>query len=156
MGIFKADGTRVTKGAFPSTNVDPADVPKVLTEDLFETKKYDLRNDTKPEGQIRTRFAKAGDVLTQKQIDALFPAPVVSTVLPASGLAAGGEVVSIEGQNLDGVTEVTFGGTPGTELTIQSDTRLTVKAPAHAAGAVDVVVTDDGGSATKTGAYTYA
>lgn len=82
-------------------------------------------------------------------------APEVATVTPATGAAAGLNTVTIAGDNLTDVTAVTFGGTPATELKIQNDQNLTVKVPAHAAGAVDVVVTDPDGSATKTNGYTY-
>ncbi|MEU1592770.1 IPT/TIG domain-containing protein [Streptomyces sp. NPDC005708] len=84
------------------------------------------------------------------------PAPTITTVVPSTGPIAGGTVVTISGTNLGGVTAVTFGVTPGTALTVQSDTTLTVTTPATAAGAKDVVVTSAGGSATKTGGFTFS
>ncbi|MER6616265.1 IPT/TIG domain-containing protein [Streptomyces xantholiticus] len=84
------------------------------------------------------------------------PAPTITTVNPATGPAAGGTSVTITGTNLDGVTEVTFGGTAGTGLVIDSPTELSVTTPAGTAGAKDVVVTSAGGSATKTGGFTYS
>jgi hypothetical protein len=87
-------------------------------------------------------------------------APEVSTVVRVSGAAngavAGGTVVEIAGDNLTDVTGVTFGGTAGTALTIVDDQTIRVTTPAHAAGAVNVVVTDPDGAATKTNGYTYA
>src|SRR5438128_3899256 len=53
-----------------------------------------------------------------------------------------------------GPRAATFDCTVGTFTTIRSST-LTVTTPAHAAGAVDVVVTTSGGTATSTGGYTY-
>ena len=82
-------------------------------------------------------------------------APTVLTLDPATGKAVGGAEVTIEGQNLTGVTGVTFGGVAGTGLVVVDDSTVVVVAPAHAAGAVDVVVTDNVGSATKTGGFTY-
>jgi len=72
-----------------------------------------------------------------------------------SGVPAGGKVVTIYGDNLADVTGVTFGGVAGTALDVVSDKEVKVTAPAHAAGAVDVVVTDPTGSSTMTGAFTY-
>lgn len=52
---------------------------------------------------------------------------------------------------------VTFGGVPGTDVAVlDSSTRLSVVTPAHAAGTVDVVVTNsDGRSATLTEGYLF-
>jgi hypothetical protein len=58
---------------------------------------------------------------------------------------------------LTGVT-VTFGGVPGTDVAIldSSGTRLSVVAPAHAAGTVDVAVTNsDGRSGALSAAYAF-
>jgi hypothetical protein len=76
------------------------------------------------------------------------PPPVVTKVSPMSGAAAGGTVVTITGTSLAGATAVTFGGTPGTHVTVVSATSLTVMSPAHAVGPVDIrVVTRFGKSA---------
>jgi len=155
MGIFTNDGTRVTKDAFPATDVDPLDVPRKLTEDLFTTKKYDVRNDTVPEGSIRTRLALAGQVMTQREVNELFPTAVVMNVSPANGPAAGGTKVTIFGQHLDGVSKVTVGGADAGAVNVLSDTQIEVTTPAGTAGAQDVVVTDDSGTATDAGAFTY-
>lgn len=76
-------------------------------------------------------------------------------VFPAEGVAAGGTEVTIEGQNLTGVTGVTFGGVAATSVDVVDDSTVTCVTPAHAAGAVDVVVTDNVGSATEVGGFTY-
>ena len=73
-----------------------------------------------------------------------------------SGAAAGGDVVTIYGDNLAEVTGVTFGGVARTALDVVSDKEVKVTTPAHAAGKVNVVVTDPSGSATLTNGYTYA
>jgi hypothetical protein len=84
------------------------------------------------------------------------PAPTIATVTPSTGPAAGGTVVTIVGTNFDSATGVTFGGQAGTAFAIESDTELTVTTPAGTTGAKDVVVTTAGGTATKTGGFTYA
>lgn len=83
--------------------------------------------------------------------------PSSVTLTPKSGKAAGGTKVSITGDNLEGVTSVTFGGAAGTDLDASTadDGVITVVTPAHAAGAVDVVLVDASGNATETAGFTY-
>jgi hypothetical protein len=83
-------------------------------------------------------------------------AALVTTVAPSGGGIAGGTVVTITGSYLTGATGVTFGGVAGTAFVVNSDSSITVTAPAHAAGAVDVVVLSPNGNGTKTGAFTYS
>ncbi len=66
--------------------------------------------------------------------------PSVTNLVPATGGPAGGDQVTITGRGLAKVTKVTFGDVAGTRLKIVSDTKLTVRSPAHAAGPVDVRV----------------
>jgi hypothetical protein len=87
---------------------------------------------------------------------ALAVAPTVTALNPTSGSTLGGNDVVITGDNFTGATGVTFGGVPGTDLVINTDEQITVTAPAHAAGAVDVVVTNpDGNSGTAGSANDY-
>ncbi len=76
--------------------------------------------------------------------------PVITAVAPGSGPLSGGNTVTITGTGFTGATSVTFGGTAGSSLSVASDTSLTVVAPAHAAGVVDIVVTTPIGSNTNT------
>ncbi len=69
------------------------------------------------------------------------PAPPTATgITPAQGPQAGGTTVTITGTGFTGATGVTFGGTPGSTFTVVNDTTITVTTPAHAPGAVNVVV----------------
>jgi hypothetical protein len=77
-------------------------------------------------------------------------APTVTAVSPSGGSTSGGTVVTVSGSGFTGAIAVTFGGTAGTNLSVSSDTRLTVTAPAHAQGNVDVVVAV-GGASSPTG-----
>ena len=79
----------------------------------------------------------------------------LSSVSPPSGPASGGAGVTLTGVGLTGATGVTFGGTAATSVNVVSSTTVTAVTPAHAAGAVDVVITTPSGSATKTTGYTY-
>src|SRR5439155_1483593 len=81
-------------------------------------------------------------------------APTIGSISPNGGPLAGGQSVTISGTNLGNATSVAFGGTAGT-ITANSATSISVTTPAHAAGAVDVVVTTSGGAATSTNGYTY-
>jgi hypothetical protein len=84
-------------------------------------------------------------------------APSNLSLSPAEGPAEGGTVVTISGDNLEGVTAVSFGGTAGTALDVSKAAKGTVKVttPAGTAGAVDVVLTDPSGNATIDDGFTY-
>ena len=86
------------------------------------------------------------------------PVPIISSVSPASGSAAGGELVTITGAYFTGATDVDFGATPATEFIVISDTKISAITPAVGAGTVDVSVTTPNGSNANTAAddYTYA
>jgi IPT/TIG domain len=72
--------------------------------------------------------------------------PVITSVGPASGPAAGGTTVTISGSRLADVTGVTFGGTPAIGVTVISDSQVRATAPAHAPGPVDVQAIDVAGT----------
>lgn len=80
--------------------------------------------------------------------------PTLGLPDPASGPTSGGTSVTIPGTNLTTTQSVTFGGAPA-PFAVISDTELAAVTPPGAAGAVDIVVTTTGGSATDTGAFTY-
>lgn len=82
--------------------------------------------------------------------------PVIANLSPSSGLVAGGVSVTIAGAGFGTDTAqvtVRFGAASATLKSV-SDTQLVVTIPAGN-GTVDVIVTVNGASATKTGAYTY-
>jgi RHS repeat-associated protein len=75
------------------------------------------------------------------------PPPVVTGIAPAQGLTTGGSQVTIIGSGFEsGDTQVSFGGTPPLSYGSISDDALTVYAPAHAVGIVDVTVTTTAGT----------
>jgi hypothetical protein len=80
--------------------------------------------------------------------------PTVTTVAPASGPTSGGTAVTVSGTDLGSTTEVTFDGNPA-PFTVVSDTAVSTVTPPGTAGPVDVVVSNDAGSATATDAFTY-
>lgn len=91
------------------------------------------------------------------------PAPTVTSCSPNNGSAAGGTSVTITGTNFFAPTSsfptaitATFGGTAATSVTFVSSTSITCVTPAHAAGVVNVVVTNpDGQTGTGTSAFTF-
>jgi plastocyanin len=83
-------------------------------------------------------------------------APTVASIAPASGTTAGGTAVTITGTGFAAGATVSFGGTSASGVSVASASSLTATTPAHAAGAVDVVVTNtDGLSGRLNGGFTY-
>ncbi|MFT4217285.1 MAG: IPT/TIG domain-containing protein [Micropruina sp.] len=56
-------------------------------------------------------------------------APVVSGIIPARGPLVGKTVVTVTGTGFTGASKVLFGDKPGSQVTVVSDTKLTVVAP---------------------------
>lgn len=67
-------------------------------------------------------------------------APVVTALMPNSGLPAGGTPVVITGTGFTGVTAVAFGSTPATSFSFVNSTTINATSPAGS-GVVDVRVT---------------
>ena len=84
------------------------------------------------------------------------PAPTVTSITPNSGTINGGTAVAITGTGFLAGATVKLGGTAATGVTVVSSTSITATTPAHAAGAVSVVVTNtDAQTGTLTNGYTY-
>lgn len=84
------------------------------------------------------------------------PAPTITGVAPTSGSSSGGTATTITGTGFLAGATVKFGGTLATNVSIVSATSITATTPAHAAGIVDVVVTNtDNKSATLPQAFTF-
>lgn len=83
--------------------------------------------------------------------------PVYTSLTPTTGTAAGGTTVVITGTGLNSSScSVVIGGNTATALTTRNNaTTISFVTPAHAAGAVSVVVTTAEGTFTAAGAFTY-
>ena len=83
--------------------------------------------------------------------------PTVSSVVPNAGPTAGGNTVTVNGTGFVPGAIVSFGSTASPAVTFVSATQLTATAPAHAAGAVDVTVTNARGTSVIVAGdrYTY-
>jgi hypothetical protein len=71
--------------------------------------------------------------------------PVVSFLSPFSDTATGGVPITITGSGFTTATQVDFGSTVITSFKINSDTSITVTAPAHTVGNVNLTVVGPGG-----------
>jgi hypothetical protein len=78
--------------------------------------------------------------------EAAAAAPTVTGVNPETGPVGGGTNVTVNGSGFTGATMVQFGQVRAQNLTVTSDTQLTVTSPLAAAGTVDVTVTTPAGT----------
>jgi hypothetical protein len=88
--------------------------------------------------------------------------PVVTRITPAAGFLDGGNMVTVVGTGFQPTATVTIGDLTAViedynPNAVRTSTALSVRAPAHGAGPVDVVVTNaDGQKHRIPGGYTYA
>ncbi|HVF88664.1 MAG TPA: IPT/TIG domain-containing protein, partial [Blastocatellia bacterium] len=83
-------------------------------------------------------------------------APTVSSISPNSGTINGGTPVTITGTNFAAGLTVAFGGAAATNVNVSNSTTITAVSPGHAAGGVNIVVTNPGGqSGTLVSGFTY-
>jgi hypothetical protein len=84
------------------------------------------------------------------------PAPTVAGIAPVSGSTLGGTATTITGTGFLAGAGVRFGGLSATNVSVVSSTSITATTTAHAAGTVDVQVTNsDSLSATLPQAFTF-
>ena len=97
-----------------------------------------------------------GQVATAASKFTYVAAPEVNEITPMSGPPDGGTRVTITGENFDPDATVDFGGTPAEVTKPHTATSMEVTTPSHAAGRVDVVVTnEDGQSFTAKDQFVY-
>ncbi|RDH39972.1 MAG: phospholipase [Candidatus Aquirickettsiella gammari] len=80
--------------------------------------------------------------------------PVITTLSPATGPIAGGNVVTINGSGFSGASSVMFGGNSATNFTVNSDSQITATAPQGVLGSVTVIVTTINGATSSRYTYT--
>ncbi|WP_327120405.1 IPT/TIG domain-containing protein [Nocardia sp. NBC_01730] len=105
------------------------------------------------EGSVGVSITTAGGTsngLSYTYVDA----PTLGTPTPTSGPTSGGTAVTLPGTDLTTTESVTFDGVVA-PFDVISDTEVVAVTPPGVAGAVDIVVTTSGGSATAVGAFTY-
>jgi IPT/TIG domain-containing protein len=82
------------------------------------------------------------------------PRPSIKKLSAKKGPAAGGTTVVITGANLEGVSEVLFGSTPGTAVSA-GPASVTVVSPPSTAGKPDVTVVSAGGQSEASSKLTF-
>jgi hypothetical protein len=82
--------------------------------------------------------------------------PSISSLSPPAGPSSGGTSVTVLGADLGSDAQVTFGTSPARVVSVTAGTIVVAVTPPHAAGVVDVVVTNrDGQSARVANGFTY-
>jgi hypothetical protein len=81
--------------------------------------------------------------------------PTVVSISPATGSTAGGTDITIIGTSFSGTPTVTLGGVAATGVRVLGTTTIQAVTGAHAAGAVDIVVTVGTSAATRASGFTY-
>lgn len=76
----------------------------------------------------------------------LLARPAISSLSSSAGPTTGGGSLVIQGANFYSVSAISFGGTFATSFTVNSPTQITATIPAHAAGTVDITITNSAGS----------
>jgi hypothetical protein len=153
MTFYNAAGTRLTETTLNALadTVTEAELVE-FTADVYQSFTQDGGGFEKAS---RLVFV-AGQRVPQSMIDGLFATATIATVTPISGAAAGGTPIVIKGTDFSGASGVTVGGNAATAFVVVGNQTITCTTAAHAAGATDVVVLDDAGNVTKTGAFTFA
>jgi hypothetical protein len=82
------------------------------------------------------------------------PKPAVSSVSPAEGTTLGGTSFTVKGSGFVSGASVTI-GSKASSVTVVSEHEITAKAPAHAAGGYEVLVSDKNGVSTGGPSFTY-
>jgi hypothetical protein len=94
-----------------------------------------------PSGMVSGPFL----TLARNQVVTVFeglPGIVVARVTPSSGPTGGGTIVTVSGENFDPDATVQFGGLGASPVSHTGSSSITVTTPGHAAGLVDVTVTN--------------
>ncbi|HEX8171736.1 MAG TPA: IPT/TIG domain-containing protein [Thermoanaerobaculia bacterium] len=82
-------------------------------------------------------------------------APAITGITPSSGPVAGGTAVEIAGVKLTSDCTIAFGNIPAAQTQFVSATLLRATTPAHARGAVDVVLTCGAQTSSLRNAFTF-
>ncbi len=84
------------------------------------------------------------------------PIPTITSLNTTSGSASGGTTVTVTGDDFVSGATVLVDGAPASNVTVINKTSLSFVTPPHAAGVVNVQITNAGGTtATASNAYTY-
>jgi hypothetical protein len=79
----------------------------------------------------------------------------LTAIAPPTGPLAGGTPIVLTGRGFEAGATVAIGGAAATSVVVVSEERITAVTPAHAAGATDVVITQDGVDTTLSEGFRY-
>jgi hypothetical protein len=101
---------------------------------------------TAPAGSGKVPVTVTGPGGTSQSAQFTYVGPSITALTPAYGSPRGGTPVNVTGNNLNGATAVTFGGTPAQSFTVNSNSSVTAVSPAFSGTEkVSVVVTTPAG-----------
>ncbi len=109
-------------------------------------------------GSVDVAVTTPGDTATAPGAFTFIAGPTITAITPATGSTDDDETtpVVITGTNFQPGATVTFGDVAALNIVVVNGTTIAMTAPMHAAGAVNVVITNpDGQSATQVGGFTY-
>lgn len=157
--VFRVAGSTVNAlakdiMAGPKADPDPGPINVTITiTNTLSTGRVEITNNS---GQaVRVRCVRQVDYMTAPAAAAVPAAP--TAIAPTSGPAAGGTAVTITVPDSTGLTGAKVGGVALTGFAIVDATHVSGTTGAHAAGAVDVVVTNaSGDSPALAAAFTYS
>ncbi len=150
IGTGFAGATQVQFGGVPGTDLT------VLSNTELEVT-APVRSET---GTVNVRvFTTTGRSAGNSPVDFRYVrTPLLTSITPATGSDAGGMLVAVHGNYLEGTSEVTFGGTPGEIVTVGQTLVRVIAPPREGAGPVDVRLTTPGGTTAviPDASFTYA
>jgi hypothetical protein len=126
--------------ALSATQLDWLAMPSTITVPPGGSATMTVRALRAANGTIRATSNEANAAIA---VDVLADAPRIDSIAPNVVPAEGSSRVAINGANLSPACSVTFGGVAGTNVSA-SPGGITVLAPPHAAGSVDVTVSCGG------------
>ena len=141
------DGAVITFDALPASGVIVASDSAITSQTPPHSAGLVNVKVSNPDGQSATRNSGFRYV----------EGPAINTVFPQSGPAAGGTAVTISGGGFQSGATVAFDGLPSTNVVFVDAMTVTCLTPAHAAGVVDVTVTNpDQQTSTLENGFTFA
>ena len=153
-----AGGTLVTLSGtyFDSTADVLIDTTACLDVNIVSTTEITCVTPAHDPGPVNITIIQSGNsTVTLADAFTYQAGPSIVSVSPSAGALNGGTTIVISGSGFDFRASITLGGTPCSAV-LFSETQLTCTTPPHAAGTVDVAVTNPSGqSVLLSGGYTF-
>lgn len=155
--VSTAGGTPITiNGAALTSAAGTVTIDGVTPDNVTVVNQGEITLDTKAHSAGDVTLAVTTGVGSDTQTITYVAPPTVSSVSPGAGPVSGGGTLTITGSSFTDATSVQIGGNTASNLTVVSDTEITVTIPAHAADLSDVKVVSGFGEDTLANGYRYA